>query len=233
MEKCSCIHCSERRMAISSTMEQFLEFVHISCYTSTCIVSMMLFCVNKEAILLSIQIIIKIFIFFYSWCFFFVDTKSKVVYCSSGRYSNGYKYTYYITMGSNEKFSAISHTFSSISRLLMNLHRAICARKKGIEMSPTVAQTETDRYITVERKKVISPWNKLLIGLALSIIVSRGSKKRKKKLFSVFSKTCQGIEGEIYDQNFSLNVNSIVNGRQAGNTFFCLPLKTTSVIDID
>lgn len=77
MEKCSCIHCSERRMAISSTMVQFLEFAHISCYTSTCIVSMMLFCVNKEAILLSIQIIIKIFIFFYSWCFFLLIPKAR------------------------------------------------------------------------------------------------------------------------------------------------------------
>lgn len=120
------VHTSKRGSVVailSSTMAQFLKYADISCYLSACVVS---FHVNKEAILLSIQII-KIFIFIlqHRTAKPFLFTASKV-YCTSGSYNNGYKYTYYITMGSNEKFLLCHPTrFHPFLGLLMNLHRVI------------------------------------------------------------------------------------------------------------
>lgn len=73
------VHTSKRGSVVailSSTMAQFLKYADISCYLSACVVS---FHVNKEAILLSIQII-KIFIFICS----IAQQKTLFVYRKQG-----------------------------------------------------------------------------------------------------------------------------------------------------
>lgn len=108
---------------ISKICWYLLLLIRVCCFS----LSLYPFHVNKEAILLSIQII-KIFIFLFVASHSkkpFLFTASKV-YCTSGSYNNGYKYTYYITMGSNEKFRLCHSTrFHPFLGLLMNLHRVI------------------------------------------------------------------------------------------------------------